>query len=345
MSGYHRRTVWLAPYNCTLVTTGRFRFPLKERCSIRQNIVAKTTENLFLYRAYGADFFCDRAMDSLDVVEADAGNRSPVLLEECLLGELESTNLQHEFLLNPIHDRDLTVRYGRLPKAGEVLPEKDLELEVAGLVRFRISSPGYINYVTEPKCEPWQIEFWFLHVFFPIYLSLFRSGSLFHGAAVEKDGRVQAFIGATCSGKSTLTEAMLSRGYRLFADDKFRVTNHDGIFIVHPSHGRFRPYRKTEDLGLIAKHRGLTAMPLDRVFVLEISKESMTPVITEMPASVALSILTEHLLYKFYLTRAQGLVTAASFAHAGMVHRLSRPWGRAYLEETAEYLESWRLER
>ena len=293
------------------------------------------------YRAYGADFLSDTPLESLDVVTDHHEPVPALVLQACQAEELESPRLQHEFSLNPMHERELRVRYAHLPGVGQDLPEKNLELEVVGLIRFRISSPGRLNYAACDQCEPWQIEFWFLHVFLPVYLSLFRSGQFFHGAAVEQGGVVQAFVGPTRSGKSTLTEAMLARGYRLFADDKFRVSNRGGVFYVHPSHGRFRPYRKSEDLGLVAEYRGLSAMPLGNVFVLEDSNEYLKPEIAKLAGSAGIALLTDHLLYQFYLSRAQGLLTATGFAQAGLIHRLSRPWGLSHLEETAEYLDSW----
>lgn len=305
------------------------------------NVAAHNAQKLFSYSAYGAGVLSDIPLAAANPGSPEQDQTQIIELSQGRPETLALQNATQHIALNPIHGRELRAHFGELPVAGEPIAEEHLSLEVLDLVHFYIADRGCLHYVAKSTCEPEQIEFWFLHVFLPIYLSLFRDGYFFHGAAVEKHGVVQAFVGPTRSGKSTLVEAMLARGYRLYADDKFRITTEEGVVVVHASHGRFRPYRKTEDLGVPARRRGQKAAPLAGLFILETRDASSSLERAPLSGAEAVARLMESILYSFQRFRGQGLKTAAGLAEAGLVYGLRRPWGREHLAETARTLESW----
>ena len=62
---------------------------------------------------------------------------------------------------------------------------------------------------------------------------------LFHAGAVERDGRVVMVLGVSGKGKSTLTAALVQRGFRYLSDE---------IVAVDIATGEVRPYPKALDL-------------------------------------------------------------------------------------------------
>ena len=62
---------------------------------------------------------------------------------------------------------------------------------------------------------------------------------LFHGGAVERDGEVVAVLGVSGQGKSTLTAALVQRGWNYLSDE---------LVIVDPATYDVHPYPKALDL-------------------------------------------------------------------------------------------------
>lgn len=55
-----------------------------------------------------------------------------------------------------------------------------------------------------------------------------------HAAALDTPDGVVAIMAPSGGGKSTLTAALLGRGWSLFADDQLTLSRHDGIVRAHP---------------------------------------------------------------------------------------------------------------
>jgi hypothetical protein len=66
------------------------------------------------------------------------------------------------------------------------------------------------------------------------WLCLARGNQVVHASAVESDGGVLAFAGATGGGKTSLAAELLRRGGKLFADDVLVLERHDDGLIAHP---------------------------------------------------------------------------------------------------------------
>jgi hypothetical protein len=65
--------------------------------------------------------------------------------------------------------------------------------------------------------------------------SVCRGDWMLNAAAVERDGRVFAFIGPSASGKSTAAALLLRRGFRLVSDSLLRITRApDGAWLAWP---------------------------------------------------------------------------------------------------------------
>lgn len=67
-----------------------------------------------------------------------------------------------------------------------------------------------------------------------------RGFAMWHGSAVEKEGRAILFCGDSGAGKSTMAAAMTRRGANLVADDLSRIEPGEGTALIHPSATRIK---------------------------------------------------------------------------------------------------------
>nr|WP_247713701.1 hypothetical protein [Qipengyuania sphaerica] len=71
-----------------------------------------------------------------------------------------------------------------------------------------------------------------------------RGFAMWHGSAVERDGRAVLFCGDTGAGKSTLAAQLCADGASLVADDLSRVEASEGNALIHPSSSRIKLWRE-----------------------------------------------------------------------------------------------------
>lgn len=95
-------------------------------------------------------------------------------------------------------------------------------LRFAGLAQFRISAHGHRVHceALQDVPEPLLPQLW--NQVLPLVTNAQRA-TVLHAGAVEVDQGAIAFMGPTGRGKSTLTAALASEGYRFLADDALQV--------------------------------------------------------------------------------------------------------------------------
>ncbi len=98
------------------------------------------------------------------------------------------------------------------------------------------------------------MEYWLLHIVFPIYFTLTDTYYFLHTGSVEIENRAVLFMGDSFAGKSTLTDYFLKQKHPLVTDDKLPTFYEEETFYCVNSHPYHRPYRKLEDLGIKAKN-------------------------------------------------------------------------------------------
>lgn len=119
------------------------------------------------------------------------------------------------------------------PKCGangsSPVPELPISIELKPPAKQRSIRPFhffYRRYYQVGKSTDWWQLFRFLEWQMDIFLAESVTDSfLLHGGAVAKDGAGVLFLGESGSGKSSLTLAMLERGYHYYTDD---------LVVIHP---------------------------------------------------------------------------------------------------------------
>lgn len=116
-------------------------------------------------------------------------------------------------------DREAWLRFGRLGGGVHVL-------RFPGLADFRISQASIECWTEEDVPAP-TLEHLLLDTVVPLLLSL-QGELVLHGSAVTNGTATVAFVGPSGSGKSTLAAYLVTRGWRLLADD---------ALVIRPSRG------------------------------------------------------------------------------------------------------------
>jgi hypothetical protein len=246
--------------------------------------------------------------------------------------------------LMPMHGRNLFLLSEPASSSSPVTRYREFRLEVENVVRFRVVARGLIHYtplLTGADAEVnRKIEFWFLHLFLPLYLATVEGQLVFHGAAVAKAGRAHLLLGSSGVGKSTLVAALVDRGFQLVSDDKVRVFFHDGRWRAVPSHRCFRPYRASEDLG----RRVETSLPAPTLIrdltVLQPRGTVTSSALDTLRGSEAVRRLVEHRLFDFRALRASNLEPIVELARSTRILGLARPDSLDFLPATCQQLEN-----
>jgi hypothetical protein len=114
------------------------------------------------------------------------------------------------------------------------------------LVDFEVSADGqHVQAWAAPRVQPGTVQHLCLNQAMPLALS--RQGKLvLHASAVEVDGAVLAFIGASGRGKSTLAASFATSGARFLTDDGLQLESRAGELLALPSHPSLRLWEDSE---------------------------------------------------------------------------------------------------
>jgi hypothetical protein len=137
-----------------------------------------------------------------------------------------------------------------------------------------------------------------------IPLALNQAGhEIIHACAVEISGKAVAFVGQQGFGKSTLSAALVKRGYKLLTDDALRISTGDSIVRAYPSFPEIRLEKKNllrfttkdqaarfqaalfEKKRMPVKNFVAQALPLGAVYLINTQKK--TEVVRVTPAGPA----------------------------------------------------------
>lgn len=174
------------------------------------------------------------------------------------------------------------LRAARAESGGYVLRVGDgVEYEIASDARLVRCSPAPSNSRTASVGV-------LLDQVVPLMLSR-RGLSVFHGSAVEVDGRAVAFVGASGRGKSTLASHFGQRGHPVVSDDCLVLDDDGAVVRVRPSYPGVRlwgdsldalvPAHERDDIARLSSGKwrygnsgavpfAASASPLDRVLLL-----------------------------------------------------------------------------
>jgi hypothetical protein len=146
-------------------------------------------------------------------------------------------------------DADVEMEFGAVPDPSGseegLFPVDDaLVLVIPGVARYRIAGGAHIRIDPAPDVPERNVRLFLLGSAFGALLH--QRGLLpLHANAVEIDGKVVAFMGASGEGKSTLAAWFHDRGYRVVADDVCVVRlGSDGRAYAAPGQQRLRLWKE-----------------------------------------------------------------------------------------------------
>ena len=174
-----------------------------------------------------------------------------------------------------------------------------------------------------------------------------RGFAMWHGSAVERDGKVILFCGDQGAGKSTMAAAQCTGRARLVADDLSRIEPGASGVVIHPSSARIKLWREAiEAFGWqdrilqrdyyrddkfhcsVPEHiAGLAPLPLDAIVVLDEAPQTR---LESLRGASALEAVMRATLYRPQMLDAmnlwgiQGGLAASILSHVE-VWRYSRP--------------------
>lgn len=139
-----------------------------------------------------------------------------------------------------------------------------------------------ILYSKEQGYTPAKLQFWLYHTFVPILLELRKRYHILHVGSVEIEDRVVLFSAPSFGGKSTMTDYFIQQGHKMLSDDTLGVEEIEGEYYAIPSYPFHRPYRKLEDLGYPVENYSTTVKPIDSVYLLNKSNDTLEINIKEL---------------------------------------------------------------
>ncbi|WP_261389075.1 HPr kinase/phosphorylase [Qipengyuania aquimaris] len=189
-----------------------------------------------------------------------------------------------------------------------------------------------------------------------------RGFAMWHGSAVERDGRAVLLCGDAGAGKSTMAAALVARGAMLVADDLSRIEPARENASIHPSSARIKLWREAverfgwrdrvlqrdyyrEDkfhCSVPGHSAGKAPFRLAAIVSLE---EGETLSFQRLPGGEALKTAMKQSIYRPEMIEAlgkwgeQGALGAQITANCP-VYRLTRPKDFAALDDACERIES-----
>ncbi len=177
------------------------------------------------------------------------------------------------------------------------------------------------------------LNFWFTHLFLPLFCTLEGMYDFLHAGAIEIAGKPILFIAPSMGGKSTLTNHFILRDHVLVSDDKVPTFVEDEKFMVAGSHPYHRPYRKFEELGFRVDSFIKDFKPIHAFYALEGVAADGDITINEINGAEKFRTLLPNYLYMFSFLREQRLQYLSSMLNQIKVFKITIPWDMKRLEE------------
>jgi hypothetical protein len=194
-----------------------------------------------------------------------------------------------------------------------------------------------IYYELLEEATPERLAFWFIHPFFPLYLSLERYFVLLHCGTVETEKGVVLFLAPFRGGKSTLVDYFLRQGHRLITDDVLPTFREEDTLLCAPSHPYHRPFRGPETLGYHTHRFKPQFYPVRAIYVLERGSDGTAPSIEPVKGIEKFMLLrNKSVIYLTEEVRRDHDLHLARMLDTVPFFRITREWGMEALPQTYE---------
>ncbi|MEM9149501.1 MAG: hypothetical protein AAGB19_03490 [Cyanobacteria bacterium P01_F01_bin.3] len=291
------------------------------------------------YLLYGVDVQSDVQLfpQSAADIASTAPDDSISLALQSESGALEQSDNARRWgpptFFHDVHQRDLLLySEGDL---GNGQPGEERHLEIQNLLAFtwRVDDPRLTYRWLRDEEADSLLGFWFVHIVFPLFLTLERRYDFMHAAAVEFEQRIIMFIAESTGGKSTMADYFLKQGHALVSDDKVATFFHDGQVFGAPSHPHHRPWREYEVLGKPVSNFASGALPIRAFYLLEQDEPDTAVEISAVSGFRKFESLLPNYMYDFEFLQKQRLAWLGQLADQSGVFRVRRPWDLGRLHE------------
>ncbi len=234
------------------------------------------------------------------------------------------------------HGRNVYLHSDRLIVDGNTIGQQWC-YEVKEVVLFYWQSGDRtIYYELHDKGDVDLLNFWFVHQFLPIYMTLENMYDFIHAGSIEIEGKPILFIAPSMGGKSTLTDYFIKQGHVLVSDDKVPIFIEDDKFMAVGSHPYHRPFRDYEVFGYRAEHFIKEFKPIQTFYVLEKVDAKEDIVIEEIKGIEKFNILLSQYLYTVGFNRARHMKHATIMLGTIRIFKIKIPWNMERLGEVYE---------
>lgn len=175
--------------------------------------------------------------------------------------------------------------------------------------------------------------FWLVHLLLPFSLSLERRYVFLHASSVEIEGKAAVFLAPSHAGKSTLAGVFDRHGHALVSDDKLATYQQNETFSAVPSHGKYRPYREFEDLGIDATHFSHEQRVISAVYFLRRQNTQRDITISRVRGVELFDSLVTNHLYGPYTGIHQQMIFFGKLQNRVPGYAIEYPSGLDRLEE------------
>lgn len=158
-------------------------------------------------------------------------------------------SLERKIVYNQNQNRDVTLSTDKSFEHNQ--KDQQWLFKIENVVSFHwLHQENRVFYQLHTEGNEALLQYWLLHTFMPLYLSIEGKFELIHGAGVTINDQAVLFIAPSYAGKSTLTDYFIQQGHPMISDDRVGLYESDGEIRVVSSYPFHRPYRQMEDLGL-----------------------------------------------------------------------------------------------
>jgi len=257
--------------------------------------------------------------------------------EHIKLSILDNTynyNITYKSLLHKAHQRKVYI--GSNDTLNKLNQNQQFCYEVQDIVKFYwIHNKKQIHYEILSNGTQLLLEFWFLKLFYPLYLTIEKSSLFFHASSTLVNNNPIIFIAKSMSGKTTLNNYFLQKKHKFITDDILPIFLSNDSINCTLSFPYYKPYRKDEHIGNYTSLFNNQFTPIHSIYILSPYHTKQTIDIIEIKGFEKIKVLKEHsLIYRFKFNREEQYKVLLRLSKELKIFSIHRPFGIEFLDKT-----------
>ncbi|MDF1884374.1 hypothetical protein JHD49_10515 [Sulfurimonas sp. SAG-AH-194-C21] len=250
----------------------------------------------------------------------------------CELDSSPTTNFKHRLKFKNNQNREIALHSDEAFKDREI--DHQWMFQVKDVVSFFWTSGSKtMTYKLDSLGTKTLVHYWFIHIVYPLYLTLEDKYYFLHSGAVTINNKAVSFMTRSRGGKSTLTDYFLKQGHTLLTDDKLATYEDEEKVYAVASYPYHRPYRGYETLGEYVENFESEVLVLGTIYILKKEDASAEVEIVELKGIEKFTHIYQNSEIAFLLEFSDQMNYLGSLAKKVSVFSISIPWDLTRLEE------------